>query len=125
MSNIKDTILVVDDSSVNNLLLQDILSAQGYNVILASDGPSAIEMAKKNSPKLIFLDIMMPGMNGFEVYELLKEEADGEEEPIVIMLTARNEQQDKIQAEKLGAVEYMVKPIKIQEIINVVEKYLS
>ncbi len=125
MNTIKDTILVVDDSSVNNLLLQDILSAQGYNVILASDGPSAIEMAKKNSPKLIFLDIMMPGMNGFEVYELLKEEADGEEEPVVIMLTARNEQQDKIQAEKLGAVEYMVKPIKIQEIINVVEKYLS
>jgi len=124
MSTKKDTILVVDDSSVNNLLLQDILSAQGYNVILASDGPSAIEMAKKNSPKLIFLDIMMPGMNGFEVYELLKEEADGEEEPVVIMLTARNEQQDKIQAEKLGAVEYMVKPIKIQEIINVVEKYL-
>jgi len=125
MNTIKDTILVVDDSSVNNLLLQDILSAQGYNVILASDGPSAIEMAKRNSPKLIFLDIMMPGMNGFEVYELLKEEADGEEEPVVIMLTARNEQQDKIQAEKLGAVEYMVKPIKIQEIINVVEKYLS
>lgn len=125
MNTIKDTILVVDDSSVNNLLLQDILSAQGYNVILASDGPSAIEMAKKNRPKLIFLDIMMPGMNGFEVYELLKEEADGDEEPMVIMLTARNEQQDKIQAEKLGAIEYMVKPIKIQEIINVVEKYLS
>lgn len=106
----KQTILVVDDAPVNIALLTNILSPT-YKVKAVTSGEKAIEIArKKPQPDLILLDIIMPGMNGYEVCEILKRDAGTASIP-VIFITARTTTEDEQHGLELGAVDYITKPI--------------
>ena len=112
--NIK--ILVVDDEEdILNLLSYNLKKA-GFQVVTAEDGPEALEIAKRESPELILLDIMLPNMEGTEVLKKLKADAATEEIP-VIMLTAKGEEVDRIVGFELGADDYITKPFSPRELI--------
>lgn len=105
----KATILVVDDTPENIDILVGIL-AEDYKVKVAIDGPRALALVAKSLPDLILLDVMMPGMNGYEVCKLLKQEPLTCHIP-VIFVTALSETADETQGFELGAVDYITKPV--------------
>ena len=103
------TILVVDDTEVNLDILVDVLG-DNYDVAVAMDGPSALEMVEDNPPDLILLDVMMPGMDGLEVCRRLQASESTKDIP-VIFVTALGEIEDETKGFDLGAVDYITKPI--------------
>ncbi|MEO9968958.1 MAG: PleD family two-component system response regulator [Hyphomonadaceae bacterium] len=102
-------ILVVDDILANRRLLQAKLEARYFEVIMAADGPSALKMAAEHSPDVILLDVMMPGMDGYEVCRRLKANPDTAFIPVV-MVTALNQQENRLEGLKAGADDFMTKP---------------
>ena len=105
------SILAVDDTKYNIDLLVDALGDE-YDLSVAMNGSSALQLAATTPPDLILLDIMMPGMDGFEVLRRLKADRTTREIP-VIFLTALSEIGDKARGFELGAVDYITKPFQI------------
>ena len=103
-------ILVVDDTPANLRLLEAKLTAEYFEVVTATDGPSALELAASNAPDLILLDIMMPGIDGFEVAERLKSDPNTQHIPIV-MVTALTEPTDRVRGLEAGADDFLSKPV--------------
>ena len=104
------TILVVDDEVENRMLLEAILVAQGYQVVTAADGLEALAKVGAEAPDLILLDVMMPGMDGFEVCRKLKADPATWFIPVVIV-TALTEREDRIQGIEAGADDFLSKPV--------------
>lgn len=106
------TILVVDDQSSVRQLLQEYLTEQGFRVITASDGQTALYTARHEEPDLILLDIMMPKMDGYQFLRVYRQER---QTPIII-ITAREEETDAVLGLDLGADDYVVKPFRLREL---------
>ena len=106
--DIMPRVLVVDDEPDAVELLQEFLTAKGYEVLAASNGEDALRKVKEERPHLILLDVRMPKMNGIEV---LKQVRQIDHEVGVIMVTAVNEEETGRQALKLGAFDYITKPL--------------
>ena len=118
------TILVVDDSATNLQVLVRTLHGSGHRILAARDGATALDIARRARPDLILLDVMMPGLDGFEVCRVLKGDADTRE-IAVIFLSARGEVADKVSGLELGAVDYITKPIQGEEVLARVATHLS
>jgi DNA-binding response OmpR family regulator len=114
-------ILAVDDDESILALLERILTMEGYNVVTASDGKTAIEILDERQPALTILDVVMPFVNGFDVLARLREKSG---QP-VIMLSARGEAASREQARAAGANDYIVKPFNVREILERVEHNLD
>ncbi|WP_029895537.1 response regulator [Desulfohalovibrio reitneri] len=112
----KDVILVVEDDEDIQQLLRYNLEAAGFEVVSAEEGSEALAKARRTIPSLVILDIMLPGMDGFEVCKELKKNAETAKAPI-IMLTARGEEVDRIVGLELGADDYVVKPFSPREML--------
>lgn len=110
------TVLVVDDSPTERFFLTDILHKNGYDVLNASSGEEGVAKAKSERPDLILMDVVMPGLNGFQATRMLSRDADTKSIP-VIMCTTKGQETDRIWGMRQGAVEYMVKPIVAEELI--------
>lgn len=110
----KSKILVVDDEPFNVELLEGMLSMD-YDILTAYNGNEALEQVEKNSPDLILLDIMMPGLNGYEVCRRLKTN-DATLSIPVVMVTALKEREDKIKAIQAGADDFLSKPVDQHEL---------
>jgi DNA-binding response OmpR family regulator len=116
----KPTILVVDDEpSIRDVLTYNLEKAR-YRVLAAADGRTALEIARTEKPDLIILDLMLPGMDGLEVCRTLRK---GDEVPI-IMLTALDEEVDRVVGLELGADDYVVKPFSVRELMARVKSVL-
>lgn len=113
-------ILVVDDEQKIVEIVKAYLEREGYRVLVASDGKSAIEIFKREKPDLMVLDLMLPGISGYDVCRTLRKES---EVPIV-MLTARDEVTDKIVGLELGADDYITKPFDPRELVARVKSVL-
>jgi two-component system cell cycle response regulator len=122
--SIEKTILVVDDTPGNVTLLSRILVNQGYHVISAENGPSAIRCAQDARPDLILLDILMPEMDGFTTSAHLKNDNCTRDIPI-IFISALDSIDDKINAFHAGGVDYILKPFDIEEVLARVETHLT
>ena len=109
----KRLILVVDDEPAIVRLVRAKLQADGYGVITADNGPSAIELFDRERPDLVVLDLMMPGMDGFETLRRLHRFASTP----VIMLTARGEESERVRGLATGADDYVVKPFSVPELV--------
>jgi len=111
-----ERVLVVDDESDIVALVAYHLARAGYRVSTASTGTEALEAARREQPALIVLDLMLPGMSGYEVLEALRA-GDETRGVAVLMLTARREEQDRIHGLSLGADDYLTKPFSPQELV--------
>lgn len=113
-------VLIADDNEQNREIVKDVLSAWGYICYTAVDGFEVLDLASRNNPDVIVLDVMMPGMNGFEVCRKLKNNITTHNIP-VIMLTVLNEIEDRIRGFNVGADVFLSKPIVYEELKNRVE----
>ncbi|GAA6619574.1 response regulator [Scytonema sp. NUACC26] len=120
----KNTILIVDDNPINLQILLALLSNNDFQVLVADDGESAIQIAETSYPDLILLDIVMPSMDGFETCRRLKSHVATQDIPI-IFLTALVQKTDKIKGLSLGAVDYITKPLENEEVLARVKIHLS
>lgn len=111
-----ERILVVDDEPDIVALVVYHLAKAGYKVSSASTGPDALAMARRDRPSLVVLDLMLPGMSGFDVLAKLREDANTAT-VAVLMLTARKEEPDRIRGLELGADDYLTKPFSPQEMV--------
>ncbi len=116
------TILIVDDTETNIDILVDTFGEK-YDVAVAMDGESALEAVEEDPPDLILLDIMMPGMNGFDVCKQLKDNPETANIPVVF-LSALTEAEEKQRGLDLGAVDFITKPFDSSEIQAKVKQYL-
>lgn len=117
-------ILAVDDEADVVMIIRTALQTEGYEVATATNGPDALEEAKKNPPDLVILDVTMPGMDGFEVLRRLKAEEATAQVP-VIMLTGVSERGMIKEALSSGVDYYVVKPFDFEDLMRKVEQALS
>lgn len=120
----KGSILAVDDNPANLDLLFDLLGEAGYQVLFAKNGESAITRAQNTSPDLILLDVMMPGIDGFETCRQLKAHEATRRIPVIFM-TAVRDTTEKVKGFELGAVDYITKPIQSEEVLARVNTHLT
>jgi formate hydrogenlyase transcriptional activator len=111
-----DTVLVVDDTPTNVKMLVEMLSREGYRVLVAREAESALEQARYAMPLVILLDVMMPGMDGFEACRRLKAVPATAEIPVVFM-TALGDLEDKVKGFGAGGADYVVKPFEHEEVL--------
>lgn len=123
-NNIREEILIVDDTPTNLRLLSQMLGDHGYGVRAVTSGKRAIASARAIPPSLILLDIKMPEMNGYEVCKELKSEKLTHDIPI-IFISALDDIQDKVDAFTVGGVDYITKPFQLEEVLARVETHLA
>jgi DNA-binding response OmpR family regulator len=115
-----DKVLVVEDEQTLLETLEYNLTRQGYRVYTAADGPTALDVARQEKPDLIVLDVMLPGLDGFEICRILRQEMSVP----ILMLTARDDEVDKIVGLEVGADDYMTKPFSMRELLARVKALL-
>ncbi len=116
MNDSRPLILIVEDSSVNGKLCERLLNKNGFDTAVCSDGESAIEFVNSNSPDLILLDIIMPGIDGYEFCRVIKNNPKIRHTPI-IFLSSMNDEKSIIKGFESGAVDFVTKPFRHQELI--------
>jgi CheY-like chemotaxis protein len=119
-----EKILSIDDSPTVQRLIEMILSSQGYQVILASDGAAGIAMAKAEKPSVILVDFVMPKMNGFQVCKTLKEDPDFKDTPI-ILVTSKGDTVGSKFVDVLGITEYFTKPFQPEELLAKIREVID
>src|SRR5882724_995379 len=122
-SSIPEKILLVDDVPANLSVLTAALEPEGYEILAAPNGPTALKVAAKARPHLILLDIMMPEVNGLETCRRLKADEATRDIP-VIFITARGETESMVEGFRAGGVDYVVKPFQADEVLSRVATHL-
>ena len=110
-------ILVVDDSPTERFFTVDVLTRAGYQVSTAENGEEGIAKAKALKPDLILMDVVMPGLNGYQATRTLTRDDDTKEIPVVVC-TSKGQETDKIWGMRQGAVDYLVKPLNPEELLQ-------
>ena len=109
-------ILIVDDSATERHMLNDLLTKAGYDVIASENGEDAIVKARTAKPDLILMDVVMPGLNGFQATRAISRDPETKSIP-VIMCTSKSQETDKIWGLRQGARDYVVKPVDRDELL--------
>ena len=110
-------ILVVDDSPTERHVLVDLLTKNGYQVITAESGEEGVEKAKQELPDLVLMDVVMPGLNGYQATRTLTREESTKHLPIIVC-TSKGQETDKIWGLRQGAQDYLVKPVNGEELLS-------
>jgi len=110
-------ILIVDDSPTEVHVMQKALEKHGYRTAAAADGAEGVRLAREMSPDLIFMDIVMPGMNGYQATRALANDPRTRTIPI-IMVTSKGQETDRIWGLRQGARDYVVKPVKAEDLLE-------
>ncbi|MCP4368172.1 MAG: response regulator [Deltaproteobacteria bacterium] len=117
----KEKVLLVDDNPTNLQVLFQTLEGRGYNLLVAKNGETALAITGKAHPNLILLDIMMPGMDGYEVCRKIKKDCGMQHIP-VIFITAKTEAEDVVKGFDAGGSDYVAKPFRAPELLARVKK---
>jgi len=117
-------VLIVDDSPTETYKMSSILSRNGHNVVAAESGEDGIALVKKEQPDIVLMDIVMPGINGFQATRQLTKDIETSEIPIVIV-TAKNQETDRVWGERQGAKRYLTKPVDESVLISTIEEVLA
>ncbi len=118
------TVLIVDDNSNNVKIIALALQPLNFKLVIATSGKTAIEMVEKTRPDLILLDVMMPGMDGFETCKIIKSKEENANLP-VIFLTALTDKENTLKGFEYGGVDYITKPFNKDELISRVKTHLE
>jgi DNA-binding response OmpR family regulator len=117
-------ILLVEDEKISARLVSSALQNEGYEVTLASNGVEGLKKATQKHPDLVILDVMLPGLDGFEVCQRLKDQPETAETP-VLMLSAKDQESDVAAGKKVGADVYLLKSSDLTKILAAVKDLLS
>jgi DNA-binding response OmpR family regulator len=117
-------ILLVDDDPTNLQILHQVLGGRGYKLIIAKSGEDALKMAERMKPHLVLLDIMMPGIDGYETCKRLKENPETSNAAI-IFLSAMDNPEDKKKGLEMGAIDFIQKPFQSDHVIATVQNYFT
>ena len=117
-------ILIVDDSPTEVHVMKQALERHGYQTAIAGDGAEGIRLARQMHPDLIFMDIVMPGVNGYQATRTLSNDPDTRTIPIV-MVTSKGQETDRIWGLRQGAVDYMVKPVSMAQLVEKAQAALA
>lgn len=123
-NDLQKTVLVVDDQPANLKVLLSYLQDQGFNTLTATDGKRALYQISNFKPDIILLDVMMPGIDGFETCHRLKANKETADIP-VIFITALSDVEDKIKAFEAGGVDYVTKPFQHEEVLARLNAHLD
>ena len=110
-------VLIVDDSPTERHILTELLSGAGYQVTTAESGDEGIERARQVKPDLILMDVVMPGLNGYQATRTLTRDEETKNIPIIVC-TSKGQETDKIWGLRQGAVDYLVKPLNPEELLQ-------
>jgi DNA-binding response OmpR family regulator len=124
MNDSRPLILIVDDNPNNIKVLFDVLETAGFRTLIARDGQDALNKLDRAKPDLILLDVMLPGINGFEACKQIKDNPVTAAIPVIFM-TALSETDDKMQAFCCGAVDYITKPLQHDEVLARIKIHLE
>lgn len=117
-------VLIIDDSPTEVYKLTTILEKNGYSVEVAKTGESGLQMATDNPPDLILMDVVMPGLNGFQATRQLSRQPQTADVPVVIVST-KDQATDKVWGMRQGARAYLVKPIAEAQLLNAIKEAIS
>jgi twitching motility two-component system response regulator PilH len=117
-------ILIVDDSPTEIHVLKSILEKNSFEVLVANDGEAGIKMAKEQRPDLILMDVVMPGLNGFQATRKISKDPDTVNIP-VILVTTKDQETDKLWGMRQGAKDYVVKPAEESDLIAKINTLLG
>ena len=118
------TVLIVDDSPTEVHVLKTMLEKNGYSVLSATSGEQGVALAKERKPDLVLMDIVMPGLNGFQATRQLTTSPETAHIPVVI-ITTKNQETDRVWGMRQGAKDYLTKPVSEQELINKIKTVLG
>jgi CheY-like chemotaxis protein len=116
------TILIVDDVQTDRELLGRVVTTSGHHVEYATNGEEALSKARQHNPALIFLDVVMPTMNGFNTCRKLKQEGDTGKIPVVLV-TSKATESDRFWGQKQGADDHLAKPFSPDQVLGVIRRY--
>ena len=111
------TVLVVDDSPTERHVLVELLTRNGYQVITAENGEEGVEKAKKELPDLILMDVVMPGLNGYQATRTLTRDEATKHIPVIVC-TSKGQETDRIWGLRQGALDYIVKPVNGEDLLS-------
>ncbi|WP_224992796.1 response regulator [Acinetobacter pittii] len=117
-------ILIVDDSPTETFRFKEILTKHGYDVIEASNGADGVTLAKAEQPDLVLMDVVMPGVNGFQATRQITRDEDTKHIPVVIVST-KDQATDRVWGKRQGAIDYLIKPIEEKQLIDVIKQFLN
>jgi twitching motility two-component system response regulator PilH len=117
------TILIVDDSSAARDLLGQVVKTAGHQPVFATDGPSGLHVAAQEQPALIFMDIVMPGQDGFSACRTLKRTAETASIPVVLV-SAKTTPSDRFWGKKQGADDYVDKPYRPDTVVSIIQRFV-
>ncbi|MGQ1006657.1 response regulator [Acinetobacter baumannii] len=117
-------ILIVDDSPTETFHFKEILTKHGYDVLEASNGADGVTLAKAEQPDLVLMDVVMPGVNGFQATRQITRDEDTKHIPVVIVST-KDQATDRVWGKRQGAIDYLIKPIEEKQLIDVIKQFLN
>lgn len=120
----KVTVLIVDDIPLNVMLIEKMLGQYQFRKLSANSGEAALDIVSKEHPDLILLDLMMPGIDGYEVISRLRADDKSKDTPIIV-LSALNSNDDIQKAMRLGANEFITKPVVMDKLLSHVSNYIN
>ncbi|MBI5918827.1 MAG: response regulator [Nitrosomonadales bacterium] len=110
-------ILIVDDSATERHFMGEILTGQGFDVSFAEDGESGVKKAKADKPDLVLMDVVMPGLNGFQATRAITHDDETKHIPVIIC-TTKGQETDKVWGMRQGAKDYLVKPVNGADLLS-------
>ncbi|HEX5788867.1 MAG TPA: response regulator [Woeseiaceae bacterium] len=118
------TVLIIDDSPTELHLFRGMLEKNGFDTLLADSGEEGLKQAKLARPHCILMDVVMPGMNGFQATRKLSKDPETSGIPVII-ITSKDQETDKIWGMRQGAVEYLVKPVGEQQLVDMINSVMA
>ena len=117
-------VLIVDDSPTETYKMETVLKKNGFSVVKAENGEEGVEMAKKELPNLVLMDVVMPGLNGFQATRLLTKAKETSHIPVIIV-TTKDQPTDKLWGKRQGAKGYLVKPVDDNQLMDTIKQVLN
>lgn len=116
--------MIIDDSPTDSHVLQKMLEKNGFNTLMAADADEGIKVAMREKPDLILMDVVMPGVNGFQATRELTRNPQTAEIPVIIV-TRKDQQVDRVWGMRQGARDYLIKPVKERTLISLINEALA
>ena len=116
-------VLIIDDSPTETYVYEMMLKKKGYEVITAENGADGVVQAKRQQPDVILMDIVMPGLNGFQATRQLTKATETSHIP-VIMISTKNQETDRVWGQRQGASNYLVKPVAQAALMSAIDRYI-